>query len=74
MSDSIIEDVKKKICNWGERKILKTTHIESEQEAYLIVDQIWLAAVSDCSEPLNSVELEGLSEQRISDWCAKHKK
>ena len=74
MSDSMIEDVKQKMCNWGERKILNTTHIESEQEAYQIVNQIWLAAVSDCSKPLNSADLESLSEQMISDWCAKHRK
>ncbi len=74
MSDSMIEDVRKRIYNLGIQKILDTTNVETKEEARQIVQEIWLATIPMCRDPHNGVELEGLSEQRISDWCAKHRK
>ena len=74
MSSSMIEEMRKKIYNWGIQEILDTTNIETKEEAWQIVQEIWLRAIRDCSKPLQSIELEGVCKRRILDWCAKNKK
>ena len=72
MSDSMIEDVQKRMYEWANQKILTTTNVTAK-EVEEITQQFWLVTISECSKPLKQVELEGLFQQKVKDWCAKHK-
>jgi len=72
MSDSMIEDVQKRMYEWANQKILTTTNVTAK-EVEEITQQFWLTTIPECSKPLKQVELEGLFQQKVKDWCAKHK-
>lgn len=72
MSDSMIEDFKKRKYEWAKQKILATTNV-TVKEAEKVADQTLLATIPECSKPLKQVELEGLYEQKIEIWCENNK-
>jgi len=72
-----MEDVKKKIYDWGTQKVLDAMSAgvkegaESKSKAETITQGIWLDTLTQCSKPLNYLELEGLFRRKVQDWCDK---
>lgn len=89
MSNHELTKMMSDLQSWGRKTVMFTMNMRAletgkmqenakymtamKNEAEKTIEELWVASVSECSEPIKPAEIMRVFVTKILDWCASHR-